>query len=173
MSESFEFTDADLVTVGAVGAPGRRVFLLQAVAGDTVATLKLEKQQVAALSEAVMERLQGLAATPFAADDDDLELRAPIEISWVIGAMGLGYLEALDRIVIDAVEAVALDENGDPVDEPARARILLTRSQAQSLAIRAADLVEAGRPPCPWCGHPLDPRGHTCPKTNGHHAPER
>jgi hypothetical protein len=23
------------------------------------------------------------------------------------------------------------------------------------------------------CGYPLDPRGHACPRTNGHHAPLR
>lgn len=172
--ENFEFTDADLVTVGAVGNPGQRVFILQAVAGDTVATLKLEKQQVAALSEAILERLQDLGATPWAADDEvDLALRPPLEVAWIIGAMGLGYLEALDRIVIDALEAVPLDENDDPVEEQAHARILLTRPQAQALAIHAAELVEAGRPACPWCGYPLNPTGHTCPKTNGKHAPER
>jgi uncharacterized repeat protein (TIGR03847 family) len=171
MAESFEFTDADLVTVGAVGEPGRRVFLLQAVAGETIATLKVEKQQVAALSEALLERLQDLAVTAF--EPSDLSLRAPAEIDWVVGGMGLGYLDSLDRIVIDAVEAVALNEDGEPEADGARARILLTREQAQALAILAADLVEAGRPPCPWCGHPLDPSGHTCPKTNGHHAPER
>ncbi|MEY2398127.1 MAG: hypothetical protein QOJ00_1301 [Actinomycetota bacterium] len=172
MSESFEFTDADLVTVGTVGAPGRRVFLLQAIAGDTVATLKVEKQQVAALSVALLERLQDLAVTPFV--PSDLELRPPLEVAWIVGAMGLGYLDTLDRIVIDAVEAVVTDDDDNiDVEEAARARILLTREQAQALAIRAADLVDAGRPPCPWCHHPLDPGGHTCPKTNGKHAPER
>jgi uncharacterized repeat protein (TIGR03847 family) len=171
VSESFEFTEADLVTVGTVGAPGRRVFLLQAVAAAHTATLKVEKQQVAALSQALLERLQDLAVTAY--EPLDLELRPPLEVAWVVGGMGLGYLDTLDRIVLDAVEATPLDEEGEPSEEAARARILLTREQAQALAIRAADLVEAGRPPCPWCHHPLDPMGHTCPKTNGHHAPER
>lgn len=171
MSESFEFTDADRVTVGTVGEPGRRVFLLQAVAGESVATLKVEKQQVAALSVALLERLQDLAVTAF--EPQDLDLRPPLEVDWIVGGMGLGYLDALDRIVLDAVEAVPFNEDGEPEDDGARARILLTRAQAQMLAIRAADLVDAGRPPCPWCHHPLDPSGHTCPKTNGHHPPER
>ena len=170
-SESFEFTDADRVTVGAVGAPGQRVFLVQAQAGESVATLKVEKQQVAAVSEAITERLQDLPVT--GALPQDLELQPPLEVAWVVGAMGLGYLDALDRIVLDAVELVPLDEDGNPTEDPARLRVLLTREQAQALSIRAADLVEAGRPPCPLCGHPLDPAGHTCPKKNGKHAPER
>ncbi|MGH9299272.1 MAG: DUF3090 family protein, partial [Acidimicrobiales bacterium] len=51
------------------------------------------------------------------------------------------------------------------------ARLVMTREQAAALAIRATELVEAGRPPCPLCGYPLDPRGNVCPRTNGHSAP--
>src|SRR5918911_1512081 len=36
------------------------------------------------------------------------------------------------------------------------------------LPAHAAELVSAGRPPCPLCGRPLDPQGHMCIKTNGH-----
>ena len=51
MSLSFEFTDPDLFTAGAVGPPGQRVFYLQAREGGHLASLKLEKQQVAALAD--------------------------------------------------------------------------------------------------------------------------
>lgn len=169
--ESFEFTEADVVTVGTVGSPGRRVFLLQIQAADSIVTFKLEKQQVAALSAALVERLEDL---PMGGElPANLELQQPLEVEWVIGAMGLGYLDTLDRIVLDAIEAVAVDEEGNPAEPHARFRVLLTREQARALAIRALTLVESGRPPCPWCGHPLDPAGHTCPKKNGKHAPER
>jgi uncharacterized repeat protein (TIGR03847 family) len=169
--ENFEFDDPDIVTVGTVGTPGRRVFLLQVQAATTVTTLKLEKQQVAALAAALVERLEDL---PAAGDvPSDLELDQPVEVAWVVGAMGLGYLDTLDRIVLDAVEAVAVNEDGEPEEPQGRLRALLTREQGKALAIRATSLVEAGRPPCPWCGHPLDPAGHTCPKKNGKHAPER
>ena len=169
--ESFEFTDADVVTVGTVGSPGRRVFLLQVQAGAETVTLKVEKQQVAALSAALVERLEDLPVT--GAVPTELELKQPVEVSWVVGAMGLGYLDTLDRLVLDAVEAVPVDEEGEPTEPHGRFRVLLTRAQGRALAIRAVQLVESGRPPCPWCGHPLDPEGHTCPKKNGKHAPER
>jgi uncharacterized repeat protein (TIGR03847 family) len=169
--ENFEFNDADMVTVGAMGTPGRRVFLLQVRAADSVVTLKLEKQQVAALSAAVVERLADL---PVAGDlPTDLDLEQPVEVAWIVGAMGLGYLDTLDRLVLDAVEAVPVDEEGNPTEPQGRFRALLTREQGRALAIRATMLVESGRPPCPWCGRPLDPEGHTCPKKNGKHAPER
>ena len=168
--ESFEFTEADLVTVGAVGTPGRRVFLFQVQAGNQTVTLKLEKQQVAALSAALVERLADLPST--APLPGELDLRQPVEVAWVVGAMGLGYLDTLDRLVLDAVESVPVNEEGEPTEAHGRFRVLLTREQGRALAIRAVQLVEAGRPPCPWCSHPLDPQGHTCPKTNGKHAPE-
>ena len=47
----------------------------------------------------------------------------------------------------------------------------MTREQAAALAIRGTELVEAGRPPCPLCGYPLDARGHVCPRTNGNRPP--
>ncbi len=53
----------------------------------------------------------------------------------------------------------------------AQKRIRMTREQATALAARGSELVDAGRPPCPLCDYPLDPRGHVCPKTNGHHPP--
>ena len=49
--------------------------------------------------------------------------------------------------------------------------ISVTKEQAAAFAIASIRLVESGRPPCPLCGLPLDPRGHDCPRTNGHRAP--
>ena len=69
---------------------------------------------------------------------------------------------------------VVLEEVHDE-DEEAESvhvlRIALTREQAAAFAIHATRLVEAGRPPCPLCGLPLDPSGHACPRTNGHRPP--
>jgi uncharacterized repeat protein (TIGR03847 family) len=66
------------------------------------------------------------------------------------------------------------DDAGDAdlSDDPGgSARIAITRAQAAAFAVRGARLVAAGRPPCPLCGYPLDPRGHVCPRTNGHRPP--
>ncbi|HLH46870.1 MAG TPA: DUF3090 family protein, partial [Acidimicrobiales bacterium] len=95
----------------------------------------------------------------------DLELEEPVSAAWTVGTMQLAYDHDVDRVVLIAEEAVGEDEVG------AVARLLITREQAAALAARGLDLVEAGRPPCPWCGHPLDPTGHSCPRTNGHRPP--
>ncbi|HTE66110.1 MAG TPA: DUF3090 family protein [Candidatus Binatia bacterium] len=39
---------------------------------------------------------------------------------------------------------------------------------AREFVRRAADLIAAGRPLCPFCGQPLEPTGHFCTRTNGH-----
>jgi uncharacterized repeat protein (TIGR03847 family) len=151
----------DRITVGALGEPGRRTFLLQASAGSATVTLKMEKTQVAALGELLGELLSDLPAGGTL--PTDLELIEPLEAVWAVSAIELGYDRALDRVVLVVREAE------DP--EAASARFLVTREQAAALVSRSAELVDAGRPPCPWCGHPLDPAGHSCPRTNGHRPP--
>lgn len=161
MSESYELLDIDKVTIGTVGEPGRRLFLLQVRTGSERVTLKLEKTQVAALSAHLGRMLKELPRP--AALPEDLELEEPAEPAWVIGSMGASYDEALDRLLLVAEEAVE--------EDAAEARLGLTREQVAALVLRGATLVASGRPPCPLCGYPLDPVGHTCPRTNGHRAP--
>jgi len=47
-------------------------------------------------------------------------------------------------------------------------RVSLTGTAARAFAKRAIAVVAAGRPPCPFCGNPLDAEGHVCPRANGH-----
>lgn len=164
MSESYELLDVDKFTVGALGRPGQRLFLLQAKAGSQVVTLKVEKIQVAALAATLGTMLEDLARPGHL--PEDLELETPAEPDWVVGSLGASYDETLDRLLLVAEEAVLEGEEG------AEARFGLTREQVAALAIRGTRLVEAGRPPCPLCNYPLDERGHDCPRTNGHRPPK-
>ena len=57
-----------------------------------------------------------------------------------------------------------------PIEEPEPEEILLVRmpaAMARSFAARAESVVAAGRPSCPFCGGPMDPDGHLCPRANG------
>ncbi len=163
MSESYELLDVDKLTVGAVGEPGQRLFLLQARAGAELVTLKVEKVQVAALAAHLGTMLQSLPQP--GSLPEDLDLDEPAEPQWVVGSLAASYDEALDRLLLVAEEAVPDGE------EAAEARFSLTREQVAAVAIHGTRLVEAGRPPCPLCGYPLDQRGHACPRTNGHRPP--
>jgi uncharacterized repeat protein (TIGR03847 family) len=193
MSESFELDAPDRITVGAVGEPGKRVFFLQARQGRQLVTLKLEKLQVAALTAWIAKTLEDLPAPGELPEDEELEPEEFVEASWVVGSLGGTYDVDVDRILLIAGEAVQEDDSEDlelelgpePEDEEledddedeqvwrigATARFFATREQMAALAIRGTRLVEAGRPPCPLCGYPLDPAGHACPRTNGHRPP--
>lgn len=201
MSRSFELPEAEWATVGTVGEPGHRTFYLQARQDDQLVTLKLEKQQVAALAQFLVEILSDLPSTddPSAAPDQDLI--EPVLAEWAVGAIQLAYDGSADRIVILAEEFGLADEDSEDaddlesfpgglgeIDEPelgpeaaglaageeqAVGRIGITRSQAAVIARRGWELVGAGRPTCTLCGHPIDPEGHSCPRTNGHGPPAR
>jgi uncharacterized repeat protein (TIGR03847 family) len=160
MSTSFEMPEVDLLTTGAIGPPGQRVFYLQARQGEHVVSLRLEKTQVAALVtylDALLADLPSPTELP-----TDLELLEPVVAEWVVGSLGVSYDEDADRILVLAEELVEEGQEG------ASARITATRGQIAALAVHGAEVVAAGRPPCPLCGQPLDPEGHMCVRLNGH-----
>jgi len=170
MSQSFELDEVEHFTVATIGEPGQRLFLLQAVQGRRVVTLKVEKQQVSALAAFFGEMMQDLPRPAHL--PDDMDLRQPAEVDWVAGSLAATYDEVIDRIILQIEEAVVGGEEdlfGD--SDAATARFNITREQASAMAIRGTSLVESGRPPCPLCGHPLDPAGHACPRTNGNRPP--
>ncbi len=165
MSASFDFETPDHFTTGAVGAPGQRVFYIQARQQGRVVTLKVEKGQVNALAE----YLAGLLARMKASDataPEDLALLEPVEAVWNVGAIGVGYDEGKGRIVVEAAEASEEEEEGS--EEPATARFRITVAQAAGFIERAQELMRASRPLCPICTQPMDPSGHICPRKNGH-----
>jgi len=160
MSTSFEIPEVDALTTGAIGPPGQRVFYLQARQGTQLVTLRLEKTQVSALVTYL-----GTLLTDLPTPDDvptDMDLTEPVVAEWVVGSLGVSYDEDTDRVVVVAEELV---EEGT---EAARARITATRAQITALARHGAEVVEAGRPPCPLCGQPVNPEGHMCIRLNGH-----
>lgn len=175
MNVSYELAQPDRVTVGTIGPVGERVFLLQVREGRQLVTMKVEKQQVAALSAYLGRLLRELARPEELPTGAELELEPFGEPDFVVGTIGVTYDESVDRIMLvaDEVDRGDLEEEEEPEQEPegSSARLAMTREQAAALAIRGTELVESGRPPCPLCGYPLDPRGHACPRTNGNTAP--
>ena len=163
MSESYDLEEVDHLTTGAVGPPGERVFYLQARSGSELLTLKLEKTQVAALVRYLGTLLSDLPAP--GSLPTDLDLVEPVVAEWVIGTLGVSYDEDTDRVMLLAEELVEEGEEG------AVARITARRDQVAALVLHGAEVVEAGRPPCPLCGEPLDAEGHVCARLNGHKRP--
>jgi uncharacterized repeat protein (TIGR03847 family) len=171
MSTSFELDDVDHLTTGTIGPPGQRVFYLQAAQGGQLVSLRLEKTLVAALVRYLGALLADLP--PAGPLPTDLDLREPVVAEWVVGGLGASYDEQADRVVLLAEELVGDEPVGEEAvaqeeHEGAVARFLATREQVAAFAMHGAGVVEAGRPPCPLCGQPLDAEGHVCARLNGH-----
>ena len=167
----YEFDEVDTFTAAAIGEPGSRVFYLHARAGQQRVTVKCEKQQVTAIAQYLRRVLSDLPPP----EDRPLpfDLRDPGEQSFVLGPIGLGYDRGNDRLLVQLEELVpSTGEDDDEVaivsEDPDRGhvRLYVTRSQAAAFCEYADELVAAGRPNCQWCGNPIDPDGHPCPRMN-------
>ncbi len=163
MSASFELNHLEHITVGAVGPPGQRVFYLQAGITGTLVSLKLEKQQVAALAEYLEGALREVSENPGAIEPEtDIGLINPVEAEWAVGDIGIGYDPEADRMLITATEMPSSE--GD--DDLATARFRISLGQVAGFVARARQVVAAGRPPCRFCGAPLNGDGTWCPCFN-------
>lgn len=168
----FIFDDPDLFVVGTVGEAGNRAFHLQARKGGAVVSVGLEKTQVAALATRLDELLDAVSADSAATSaETGTGLQQPVIDLFRVGAMALAWDAGNDSVVI---EAQTERDDGDyievPDDEPEGPDLLRVRigpGEARDFVRRAEALVSAGRPACPFCGQPLNPEGHFCPRRNG------
>jgi uncharacterized repeat protein (TIGR03847 family) len=183
----FAYDPPERFVAGTVGEPGQRTFFLQARGGGRVTSVALEKQQVSVLAERVealldevVRRSAGEASVPAVTPvdvDDTAPLDAPIEEEFRVGVMALAWDSDDEVVVIEAQAATETDGEGaqdePPLVEgdeegPPLLRVRLSGSAARAFVKRAAVVVAAGRPPCPFCGNPLDAGGHVCPRANGY-----
>jgi uncharacterized repeat protein (TIGR03847 family) len=158
---NYVFESPDKVMVGVRGEVGNRLFLLQVREGRRLVIVKCEKQQLQALGEWLAQVLEELGRPGHLPEDFTLE--AEYESDFVAGDIAV----AIDE------EAHTVEVTFESLEGEDELTLTLTREWAGGLAIAIARLVEAGRPLCPLCGGPLDPRGHDCPRTNGHAPPIR
>ena len=183
MSLFAEFDEVDEFTASAIGEPGSRVFYLNARSGDQRITVRCEKQQVKAIAMYLRHVLSDLPP-PENRPMIGAEAAPPSETAFVLGPIGLGYDRRNDRLLVQLEElleqdSLAADDDDDDDDdevdllgddeaEPDRGhlRFYVTRSQADAFCEHADRIVAAGRPPCAWCGNPIDPTGHACARMN-------
>jgi uncharacterized repeat protein (TIGR03847 family) len=178
MTDEVDYEEPDHCTVGVIGEVGNRLFLFYCRQGLAETTVKVEKQQIAVLASYLGRIVKELGRPGHL--PDDLSFDGTEDPEWVVGTIGVSYDGEIDRVVV-VLEEVGMAEGDDEEDDVVVAlddderghvlRIALSREQAAAFAIHATRLVEAGRPPCPLCGFPLDPSGHDCPRTNGHRPP--
>jgi uncharacterized repeat protein (TIGR03847 family) len=180
----FLYDPPERFVAGTVGQPGQRTFFLQATGAGRTTTVALEKEQVAVLAERIDELLDevlrrsgGSAPVPAMAPaelEDQAPLDQPLLEEFRVGTMALAWDADEERVVVEALARVAEDEevselpDDDDEDGPDLLRVRLSGATARAFAKRALAIVAAGRPPCPFCGLPIDPEGHICPRQNGY-----
>jgi uncharacterized repeat protein (TIGR03847 family) len=167
--EFYDFDEVDAFTTGTVGRPGARTFFLQARVDGRQVNVKCEKQQVAAIAQYLRRMLSDLPDASDRPMPSSLEALPPGHVSFVLGPIGLSYDPDIDRVVLQLDELSEVDDDGEPIlddDERGKVRAMLTRGQALAFCEHADTVVAAGRPNCVFCGGPIDPDGHPCPRMN-------
>jgi uncharacterized repeat protein (TIGR03847 family) len=165
----FEFTKPDRFVAGTVGQPGERAFYLQVRSSSRLLSVAVEKAQVQAISARMEIMVSEVRKTnPLITVEklpiDDAPLESPIDSEFQIGAMSLSWNDESKLICVELFELEDDEEDseGDVLE------INITLGMATAFSSRSKAVVNAGRLPCPFCGIPIDPRGHLCPRANGY-----
>jgi uncharacterized repeat protein (TIGR03847 family) len=172
------------ITTDAIGQPGKRVFYIQGQRLEQTITLIVEKMQIQTLALGVEEflneiasRYPGLENASSSYDEPTMRILPPVDPLFRVGELALAYDTESDLAILIAHEILpadetgqAEDEQGDEVedDESGVVRFWCTRSQLLAMCRWGLEIANRGRPTCPYCGQPIDPSGHFCPKRNGH-----
>lgn len=177
------FDRPDRFAAGTIGEPGQRTFFLQAIQGRRSASVVLEKVQVALLADRIAAILAELrsrdvpgvpAPETRAPNDDDRPLDEPIGEVFRAATLTISWDGEAADITIEARSPFGDEDDDeddiadDEPDGPDVLRVTMDATAALGFARRAARIVAAGRPPCPFCGEPLNPEGHVCARINGY-----
>jgi uncharacterized repeat protein (TIGR03847 family) len=179
----FVFDTPERFVCGTVGPPGQRTFFLQAVQGPRIVSVQVEKVQVAVLADRMGQILAELQRRGVqAADvekpkgDDERPLDEPLRDEFRVETLTIAWDADHDQIVVEARSETEAEEESEEIPEieddadegPDVVRVRLAPALALGFVHRSARVLAAGRPPCPFCGQPLNPEGHICPRTNGY-----
>jgi uncharacterized repeat protein (TIGR03847 family) len=169
MPDPTPFGDVIYAGAEALGAPGQRRFRIKVMnAASRTASLWLEKEQLSALGDAMEAVLKGEGYEHHQRPLDDVEpepvfpLNSDIEFN--VGQLSMGLYREQKTIVVTSAPA-----HGEGEEPPPGITFAISYPEAGEFRHQIARVVAAGRPPCPLCGGPMDPMGHICPRSNGHH----
>jgi len=163
------FNDPDRFVAGTVGEPGERAFFIQAKTSNRLISVALEKAQVQAIAARLeimvsevkkSEPLISILKLP----TDDAALDSPVEAEFQVGAISLAWNDETQRICLELYEL----EEDEEETEGEVLEVNISLGLATAFSTRSKAVVNAGRLPCPFCGIPIDPRGHLCPRSNGY-----
>lgn len=167
----------DLVTVDALGKPGKRIFYIRGRKGEQTISLIIEKFQLQSLIASGKEFLEEVYAKFPDLDkpvvdyhEDEMNIQPPIDPKFRVGYLGLAYDDHRDLVCIITSE---IPPDVEANAETYTVRYWCTRAQFVNLSHWGTIVANRGREICPQCLQPMDPAGHFCPKKNGHKKNEK
>lgn len=180
----YRHENVERCVVGTVGLPGERTFFFQVRSREGFNSIVLEKSQVQALIERLQlmirelrrNKLAGMQELNAPAIKDDQTLDYPIAEDFRAGVIAISYEQGDQNIEIQ-IQALTEDEFEELIDEdtesdnevlPDLLLVKLSIPMVRGFIERGSHVVAAGRTPCPFCGAPLNPEGHLCPRANGY-----
>jgi uncharacterized repeat protein (TIGR03847 family) len=140
----------------------------------------VEKSQVIALGERTKIMLREIKKSDptivvKSNETDDAPLEQPIFEEFRAGVIAMAWDAENSVLVYELREVTSNDDDTDDevvFDEKDLSvdllRVHVSPTQAASFSKRCLSLASAGRIPCPFCGIPIDPNGHLCPRSNGY-----
>jgi uncharacterized repeat protein (TIGR03847 family) len=180
----YKHENVSRAVIGTVGVPGERQFFLQISSPIGTTCVAIEKSQAMALSERIRIMIRELRRNQLASLDelnivperDEAPLEFPITEDFRAGVIGISWEQESQRILVETqavgdetlTELLSEDEAILIEDAPDLLTFSLRIHQARSFCDRTDAVVAAGRQPCPFCGLPIDPAGHLCPRANGY-----
>jgi uncharacterized repeat protein (TIGR03847 family) len=160
------------ITTDAIGKPGQRVFYIQAWQEGRTLSVLVEKVQVQTLAigveqflNEIKERFPDLPEASADFDEEKMHIIPPVDPLFRVGELGLAYDADRDLLVLVAREVAAGDQDPEEADV---VRFWCSRAQVRAMCRWGLEVSGRGRPICPYCGEPMEPEGHFCPKRNGH-----
>jgi uncharacterized repeat protein (TIGR03847 family) len=172
MREIHEFSFPEQFISGTVGLPGERTFYLQAIDGRRNIAVALEKSQLSVLAERIIALLKEIKfgkAQDFRRGGKTLPtLVTPFAEEFRVGALSLTWNPQTQHLIVEAQGGDESEIVENLNEGPPLLKVTITVESALTFAIDSFALIGAGRPPCPFCGAPLDPQGHLCPRANGY-----
>jgi|RifCSP13_1_1023834.scaffolds.fasta_scaffold45130_2 hypothetical protein len=153
---------AERLAAGALGEPGERRFFIQITANGVDTWLAAEKDQIGSLALQCLELIQSaeLTVDREAVErivEAGLEIAEPAATRFRLSSISITVPDSsLLRVAFESAE-------GDGVS------LAVAPEQLSAMALVGMEVVAAGRPLCPWCRLPIDPDGHLCAASNGHH----
>jgi len=168
----------------ALGRPGEREFFIYVESAQGATTIACEKSQVIALSERFSELITELRRARLV--DSQLLLRPPIldsgDIAFPVvedftaGVMGIAWEESTQRVQVEIqgfgdgtiIDLLNDSQSINLEDPPEIMRTFVSIPQIRGFISIVSELSNLGRKPCMFCGLPIDPQGHLCPRANGY-----